>query len=398
MKIVMKRDFQVSVVDVAMPIRRSNVRRDLQLLCQVIRDEHGGRLDGNVVDEICDKFSLRPGGWRRVSSEAADVHRLWDGGGLTEAGRSCADDGIVLDFEDGPHRIWYIEADEPIGPQILHVAGWGEFELNPRAIGEEQTGNAFSRLQGLQRQYSTAVEPARQCVLQAPEWWTRAAKRPARVQEQSAYVSGVSVAVTSEFDGRGVRISVTGLIRGCGRADIILRDAPWAPAGVNISEGAVDAAVKAWVTKGLATAQRWDAGRRRIVTDHSLHDDNSVVAMKQDFEFAGLAAPGVGIWPAVSIDQVPLAPRDAAGAAEWLARLFWLQCEPGHMTRGWFEAEVQRLASESGLGEWLPSGIGAEGGFRSAVRKNSLGAPGGASYFLNAADDLRGALQGVGEK
>jgi hypothetical protein len=317
---------------------------------------------------------------------------------LTEAGRRCAENGVVLDFEDGPHRIWYIEADEPIGPQILHVAGWGEFELDPRVIGVEQVGNSFSRLHGLQREYSTAAEPNCRCVLQAPEWWTKAAKRPARVQEYPGYASGASVAVTSDFDGRGTRITVTGVIRGCGRTDIILRDAPWAPAGVHISDAAVDAAVKIWVTRSLATAQLWDADRRRIVTDHSLHDDEAVVAMLQDFEFAGLAAPGVGIWPAVSIEQVPLAPRDAVAAAEWLARLFWLRCEASHMTRRWFEDEVQRLASESGLGEWLPNGLSGDDGFREAVLQQILGAPDGAGYFLNAAEDLRGALQEVGGK
>lgn len=398
MKIVMKRDFQVTVIDVAMPIRRSNVRRDLQLLCQVIRDDCGGRLDGGVVDEICGKFGLRPGGWRRVSTEAANVHRLWEGGSLTEAGRRCAEDGVVLDFEDGPHRIWYIEADEPIGPQILHVAGWGEFELDPRVIGVEQAGNAFSRLQGLQREYSTAMEPNCRCVLQAPEWWTRAAKRPARVQEYPDYASRVSVAVTSDFDGRGARIAVTGNIRGCGRTDIILRDALWVPAGVHISDAAIEAAVDAWVTGGLATAESWDADRRRIVTAHSLHDDEAVIAMARDFEFAGLAAPGVGIWPAVSIEQVPLAPRDAVGAAAWLARLFWLQCEPGHMTMSWFKAEVQRLALESGLMEWLPDDFGGDDGFREVVRQKILGAPEGVGYFLSSAIDLCGALREVGGK
>ncbi len=90
--------------------------------------------------------------------------------------------------------------------------------------------------------------------------------------------------------------------------------------------------------------------------------------MARDFEFAGLAAPGVGIWPAVSIEQVPLAPRDAVGAAAWLARLFW------------------------------PDDFGGDDGFREVVRQKILGAPEGVGYFLSSAIDLCGALREVGGK
>ena len=68
-------------------------------------------------------LGMKPNSWKRIIQEG-DVEHNWSDLHLTDKGRHCAENGIVLDHEDGPHRLWVIDAPEPIGMRIIHIEAW----------------------------------------------------------------------------------------------------------------------------------------------------------------------------------------------------------------------------------------------------------------------------------
>ena len=62
---------------------------------------------------------MKPNTWQRIINEGERARNLWQDGQLTEKGKQCSKDGIVLDHEDGPHRLWVIDEQNPIGLRII---------------------------------------------------------------------------------------------------------------------------------------------------------------------------------------------------------------------------------------------------------------------------------------
>ena len=385
---VMKKTLPVTVLDVGMPVRRSNVRHDLRLVCQLIRDEYENRVDENTIDQLCERLNLRKGGWRRISEEAGDVHGLWADGVLTRAGQRCADDGVVLDFEDGPHRIWFIQDELPIGLQVIHIASWGDLEIDNRIAGRPYNGTAFASIRDSGRTYQSAMEQSVRCIVSPPKWWLDIAKREPHVQEQPEYSSQITLQGEIGDNDRSVQYSVSGELLGLGRNRTTLSENPWRPAGVDVLKATVDQAVDVWLSRQMPQGMTWDSALRRVNTSPRGLESYSIEQMTMDVSLEGFAMVGVGMWEGFELRDVPVAPVDLKAACEWVARLFWMKSPPVHRFWSSFEAQVGSILKDERLSHFVSLEAVSEGALDEAIADPELGAPQGAHWLFNAAADL----------
>ena len=389
---VMKKTLPVTVLDVGMPVKRSNVRHDLRLVCQLIRDEYENRVDENSVEQLCERLNLRKGGWRRISEEAGDVHELWADGTLTRAGQRCADDGVVLDFEDGPHRIWFIQDESPIGLQVIHIARWGDLEIDNRVAGRPYNGTAFASIKDSDRTYQSALEPSVRCIVSPPKWWLDVAKREPHVQEQPEYMSQITLQGKIGDNDRSVQYSVSGELLGLGRNRTILDENLWLPAGVDVLKATVDQAVDVWLSGQVPHGMSWDSALRRINTSPRGLESYSIELMTLDIFFEGFAIAGVGMWEGFELRDVPVAPVDLKAACEWVARLYWMKCPPVHRLWNSFKAQIEAILKDGRLRNFVSLEAVGGGALDDAIADPELGAPQGAHWLFNAAADLGACL------
>ena len=178
MKLELSRKIQVRVLDVSMPIRRSMVRNDLRLIAKIAETEYNGSLAGRNGENIREILGMKPNSWKRIIEEGDREHTLWSNHQLTHKGRQCAKNGIVLDHEDGPHRLWVIDAPEPIGMKIIHIEAWADINVRQNELGQEHRDKFVRRIRNEGLEHVSVIDSRNRCRFKPPGWWVRWVKRP----------------------------------------------------------------------------------------------------------------------------------------------------------------------------------------------------------------------------
>ena len=151
---------------------------------------------------------------KRVIDEGDKAHNLWRDGQLTSRGRKCAEDGVVLDHEDGPHRLWVIDAPEPIGMKIIHIEAWADIAVKIGQLGKEHKGRFVSRIRNEGYEHASIIDAGNRCRFKPPSWWVRWIKRDPVVQEHPNLSTEIELLCTWEAGDSVSGFSARGKLAG----------------------------------------------------------------------------------------------------------------------------------------------------------------------------------------
>ena len=291
-EIELSREIQVRVLDVSMPIRRSMVRNDLRLIAKIAQTQHNGSLAGRNGENIGEMLGLKLNSWKRIIEEGDSEHNLWSDNQLTEKGRQCAEDGVVLDHEDGPHRLWVIDAPEPIGLRIIHIEAWADIDVNIHELGKEHKDQLVKKIRNESLEHTSVIDTGNRCRFKPPNWWSRLIKRDPIVQEHPNLETTVDLLcswgpgdVSSIFSTRGKLAGITDKHQ----AFEGLLDVQMSPTADQMT-GIVASALSSVVSGG----QEWDPVSKVLKLTNSISDE-AIERMRMDISLGQIEDGRIGI-------------------------------------------------------------------------------------------------------
>lgn len=382
MKLELIEKIQVHVLDVSMPILRSTVRNDLRLIAKITQTEYDGSLAGRNGENIREMLGMKPNSWRRVIEEGERAHRLWTDNKLTESGLKCAKDGVVLDHEDGPHRLWVIDAPEPIGMRVIHIEAWANINTNHNELGEEHTSKYIKRIRNESLEHASVIDSSNRCRLRPPSWWSRWMKRDPLVQEHPNLSTNIDLLCEwkpgdkfSTFAARGKLAGITNKHQSFeGQLDV--EKSP--------SADQMEAIVASALSSQLSGGQEWDDITKTLKTDIKSIDEKSIERMRIDMPLGQIDDGRIGNWARSILRDIKLRARDENSARDWIATLFWNRNDPIHRTNSQTNVLIRDIASESAF-QGMP--LNNEAAMLDSLTSISI-APEGAHWLFNAASDL----------
>ena len=386
MKLELSEKFRVHVLDVSMPILRSTVRNDLRLIAKIAQTEHDGSFAGRSGESIREMLGMKPNSWRTVIDEGQTDHGLWMDQKLTERGRRCAEDGVVLDHEDGPHRLWVIDAPEPIGMRIIHIEAWADIKINQYELGQTHTSKFVKRIRDEALEHASVIDPSNRCRLRPPGWWQRWMQRDPLVQEHPNLSTDIELLCEwepgdefSTFAARGKLAGMSDKQRGF-EGPLNVENSPAAEQMATI--------VSSSLSSILSGGQSWDENSKVLKTDIASIDEAAIERMRSDFSLGRVEDNRIGNWSESRLRDIELRAANAVAARDWIAHLFWNRNDPIHRTEGHTNKIIEAISSESAF-----SGISlnSEQAMLDSL-VSSPNAPQGARWLFSAALDLAAAI------
>ncbi len=386
MKLELSRKIPVHVLDVSMPILRSAVRNDLRLIAKIAMTEHEGNLAGRSGEVIRDMLGMKVNSWKRVVEEGERAHNLWRDGQLTSRGRKCAEDGVVLDHEDGPHRLWVIEAPEPIGMKIIHIEAWADIAVKIGQLGEEHKGRFVSRIRNEGYEHASIIDAGNRCRFKPPSWWVRWIKRDPVVQQHPNLSTEIELLCTWEAGDSASGFSARGKLAGLDDKHVAFEgvlDVDKSPAAEQMA-----AIVSSTLSTKLSGGQTWDDTSKSLLTDVSSINRDAIERMKMDIQLGRVEDSRIGDWPNSVLRNIKLRAKDEGAARGWIATLFWNRNDAIHRTKSQTNTLIGSIASESAF-----QGFALDNENAMLDSLISIGnAPEGARWLFNAASDLALAI------
>ena len=386
MKLELSRKIQVRVLDVSMPIRRSMVRNDLRLIAKIAETEHNGSLAGRNGENIRDMLGMKPNSWKRIIEEGDREHNLWSDLQLTEKGRQCAKNGIVLDHEDGPHRLWVIDAPEPIGMKIIHIEAWADIDVRQNELGQEHRHKFVRRIRNEALEHISVIDSGNRCRFKPPGWWARWVQRDPIVQEHQNLSTSVDLLcswapgdASSIFSARGKLAGITDK-----------HQAFEGPLDVEMSPNADQMAgiVASALSSKISGGQEWDEGSKALKTDVNSINSEAIERMRMDMNLGKIEDGRIGDWSNSRLRDIELRARDSDSARDWVSTLFWNRNDAIHRTKSQTNTLIGSIASESAFKGFALDNENAM--FASLISISN--APEGARWLFNAANDLTLAI------
>jgi len=362
------------------------VRNDLRLIAKIAETEHNGSLAGRDGESIRDMLGMKPNSWKRVIDEGDGEHNLWSDRQLTEKGRRCARDGVVLDHEDGPHRLWVIDAPEPIGMKIIHIEAWADIDVKQNELGEEHRDRFVKRIRNEGFEHTSVIDSGNRCRFKPPAWWVRWIQRDPAVQEHPNLCTSVDLLcswapgdASSTFSARGKLAGITDKHQAFeGPLDVEMSPTADQMAGI----------VTSALSSKISGGQEWDEASKALKTDvNSIHRE-AIERMKMDMDLGQIDDGRIGDWSNSQLRDIELRARDADSARDWVATLFWNRNDPIHRTNSQANALIGSITSESAFQGLTLNNEDAM--FASLVSISN--APDGARWLFNAASDLALAI------
>ena len=386
MKLELSRKIPVHVLDVSMPILRSAVRNDLRLIAKIAMTEHEGNLAGRSGEVIRDMLGMKINSWKRVVEEGERAHNLWRDGQLTSRGRKCAEDGVVLDHEDGPHRLWVIEAPEPIGMKIIHIEAWADIAVKIGQLGKEHKGRFVSRIRNEGYEHASIIDAGNRCRFKPPSWWVRWIKRDPVVQEHPNLSTEIELLCTWEAGDSVSGFSARGKLAGLDDKHVAFEgvlDVDKSPAAEQMA-----AIVSSTLSTKLSGGQTWDDASKSLLTDVSSINRDAIERMKMDIQLGRVEDSRIGDWPNSVLRNIKLRAKDEDAARGWIATLFWNRNDAIHRTKSQTNTLIGSIASESAFQGFA---LDNENAMLDSLISIS-NAPEGAGWLFNAASDLALAI------
>jgi hypothetical protein len=386
MKLELSRKIRVHVLDVSMPILRSAVRNDLRVIAKLAMTEHEGSLAGRSGEAIREMLGMKSNSWKRVVDEGETAHRLWRDGQLTPRGRKCAENGVVLDHEDGPHRLWVIEAPEPIGMKIIHIEAWADIALKTVELGEEHKGRFVSRIRNEGYEHASIIDPHNRCRFKPPSWWVRWIKRDPVVQEHPNLSTEIDLLCTWEPGDSASGFAARGKLAGLDDKHIAFQgsiDVERSPAAEQMA-----AIVSSTLSTKLSGGQTWHDASKSLLTDVSSLNADAIERMKMDIHLGRVEDSRIGDWSDSVLRDIELRAKDEDAARGWIAALFWNRNDPIHRTVGQTNGLVGLIATESAF---KGLNLNNEDAMADSLVKAS-NAPDGVRWLFEAARDMSLAI------
>jgi hypothetical protein len=387
MKLKLTTDCNIHVLDVSMPILRTTVRNDLRLIAKIASDEHKGKVSGREGEAIREMLGMKSNTWQRILEEGERAHSLWQDGQLTEKGKRCSNDGMVLDHEDGPHRLWVIEAQQPIGLKIIHIEAWSDIEISSNSIGETHRGGLVQNLRKEGAVHESILDSTNRCRFRPPSWWVRWMKRDPAVQEHPELSTQGRISCSWGLENKAPEFSFSGPLKGMRKGAVSAEGAfeVARPPAKNQMQGLVSDVL----SNHLEGSQTWDEKSNCLRTDiSSLNDKQAIHDMKKDLLFGSVEQQPIGYWERGALEGIQLRARSLETAREWASTLYWNQNDAIHRTEKQVATLIQALSKKSALEEFSLE-------FDIKMRQSlmdSLEAPDGAKWFFHASEDLSQAI------
>ena len=386
MKLELSRKILVRVLDVSMPIRRSTVRNDLRLIAKIAKTEHNGSLAGRNGEEVREMLGMKPNSWKRIIQEGDTEHNLWSDLHLTDKGRQCAENGIVLDHEDGPHRLWVIDAPEPIGMRIIHIESWAEIDVKHSELGQEHHDKFVRRIRNEGLVHKSVIDSGNRCRFKPPSWWARWVQRDPIVQEHPSLSTTIDLLCSwspgeaeSTFSARGKLAGMTDK-----------QQAFDGPMDVDMSPTAdqMAAIVSTALSRKISGGQEWDENSKSLKTDVNSIDAEAIERMRMDMDLGQISHGRIGDWSNSTLRDIELRAKDERAARDWIATLFWKRNDAIHRTKPQTNALTENITSGSAFKGLL---LDNESAMLDSLVSIS-NAPFGAHWLFSAASDLAMAI------
>lgn len=405
MKCRLVQEYDLNVFDINIPMKKTSLRHDFRLICRIARDEH----DSNVNDagpSIRSRMGLTEPRWNLLLNEGEKEHRLWSGNRLTEHGLRCAEDGLILENEDGVHRFWVVDAPQPIGLRILHCEAWEDLQINKDSTPPKESDTDILKRLGQQNlQYDSIVNENLKIRYDPPPWYKRIMKSSPTVLENKHHRSSVKVYATYETGMHHLRYTLSGKIRGIrmkeGSADLNSNHVTPIKSGeIRFDHVELDtkhAMDSRTLTKELDTllqpllaeGQSWIPESQSIRTTHDALRSGESQSMQTSLSISNLSASNLDSWEKCELDEVLLQPVNIDEARKWIAELYWAE-DRGYLPSNSVEDALSEMVEASAFinltlddligvpaSDWLPS---------------SAFAPLGSSWFFRALQDHGWAL------
>ena len=406
MKCRLVQEYALRVFDINIPMKKTSLRHDFRLICRIARDEHDSSVD-EAGPSICSRMGLTQPRWNLLLNEGEKEHRLWSGNRLTENGLRCAEDGLILENEDGVHRFWVIDAPQPIGLLILHCEAWEDLQINKNSTPpKEVDSDLLKRLRQQNIQYDSIVNENLKIRYDPPPWYKRIMKSSPTVLENGHHSSSVKVSATYETGMLHLRYTFSGKILGIsmkeGRPDLDSNHVDTSKTGEirfdNVEFQTNQAMDAGTLTKELDTllqpllpeGQSWVPESQSITTSHDALASGESQSMQTSLTINNLSASNLDSWNRCELDEVLLRPVNIDEARKWIAELYWAE-DRGYQPSNSVESALSEMVEGPAFidlnlddligvpaSDWLPS---------------SEFAPLGSSWFFRAIQDHGWALE-----
>ena len=406
MKCRLVQEYDLNVFDINIPLKKTSLRHDFRLICRIARDEHDSNVD-EAGPSIRSRMGLTEPRWILLLNEGEKEHRLWSGNRLTEKGLRCAEDGLILENEDGVHRFWVVDAPQPIGLRILHCEAWEDLEINKDSTPPKESDTDFlKRLRQQNLLYDSIVNPNLKVQYDPPPWYKRIMKSSPTVLENKHHRSSVKVSATYETGMHHLRYTLSGKIMGIfmkkGELDLNSNHVSTIKSG-EIRFDHVELDTKQAMDSGtltkeldtllqplLAEGQSWVPESQSITTTHDALRSGESQSMQTSLSITNLSASNLDSWKRCELDEVLLRPVNIDEARKWIAELYWAE-DRGYQSSNSVESALSEMVEASAFidlnlddligvpaSDWLPS---------------SEFAPLGSSWFFRALQDHGWALE-----
>ena len=387
MKFNLKTTLPIHVLDVSMPILRTSIRNDLRLISKIALTEHDGNLSGRNGEAIREMLGMKSNSWDRILEEGEKAHNLWEGRQLTNKGKACAEDGFVMDHEDGPHRLWVIEAQEPIGLRIIHIEAWSDFEISSGDLGIDHRNGFVQRLRKEGYVHSSILNPKNRCRFKPPTWWVRWMKREPAVQEHSELSSPIHLTCSWKPGQSTPDFSLKGKIYGLKNQAVNI------DGKIDIKHPPSKKQMQHLVSNALSTrltgGQTWDENDNCLRTDIASLASNqeAIERMKMDFELGAIEDQSIGTWTSCTLQGISLRAQNEIAATEWACSIFWNRYDAVHRTQAHTSALIAELSGESAFEGFT---LTFDAMMRGLLRARNV--PQGARWLFDSAADLNQSI------
>ena len=379
-------------------MKKTSIRHDFRLICKIARDEH----DSNIEEaglSIRSKMGLTETRWKMLLRDGEKQHRLWSGNRLTKVGLKCAEDGFVLENEDGVHRFWVIDAPKPVGLRILHCEAWEDLLIKKGSkIPQEKKIEFLSRLQK-NFPHDSVVNENLKFLYDPPPWYKKIMKGTPIIMVNNHHSSSAKLCATYTTGMKNIRYTISGEILGIemkNHVDLSSKNIDSSKTGeirfTNIEFDIKNGINYETLTKELeislqphlAEDQIWSSDSQSIITTHAALKLDESQIMKTSFSIKNLSNTNLHGWNSCELDEVLLIPSNVKEARKWVAELYWSD-ERGYLPSDTVDEIISEISSQPnfvGFGfdklvlippsNWLPS---------------SKNAPPGSSWFFRALSD-----------
>lgn len=398
MKCLLTQEYGVKVFDINTPMKKTSIRHDFRLICKISRDEH----DSNIVEagiSICSKMGLTERRWKMLLREGEKQHRLWRGNRLTKLGLKCAEDGFILENEDGVHRLWVIDAPKPVGLRVLHCEAWEDIKIEKGSKSpKEKKIDILSRLDK-NIPHESVVNEDLKILYDPPPWYTKFMKSTPIVMANDHHSSSVKLSATYETGMRNIRYTLSGKILGIDMKDHVgsssknidsskTGEIHFTNVEIDIKDGINNEALikelGILLEPHLAEGQSWSPNSQSVITTHAGLKLEESQSMKTSFSIKNLSNSVLNEWNTCELEEVLLIPSNVNEARKWVAELYWSD-ERGYLPSDTVDEIISEISSQPNFAsftfkklvsvppsEWLPY---------------SENAPSGSSWFFRALNE-----------